>query len=114
MEKSFQLPERHYPFEISDNLPFSYNFFTINDIEYEVIFKATPNILGDNYILGHLLYEFSMLARFAGPQSYVRDDLIGATVIAVFLDFSNKHDRNICFYISDFRDEKQHVRSRKF
>lgn len=114
MAKSFQLPEEYYPFEINNNGETTYKFFTTNDVEYKIVFKSTPNIIGDNQPYSHLLYEFSMLAQFAGPHSCVRDDLIGATVIAIFLDFYKQYDQNICFYMSDFRDEKQHVRSRKF
>ncbi len=47
-------------------------------------------------------------------QSYVRDDLIATTVAIIFLDFYNHHDENVCFYICDSADGRQHVRKRKF
>ena len=114
MERPFQLPDKYYPFKTSGGSQTSYSFLTVNDVEYQVVFKPTANILGNDQPYSHLLYEFSMLAKFAGPQSYVRDDLIGATVAAIFLNFYNQHDQNVCFYVCDFSDEKQHVRSRKF
>jgi hypothetical protein len=114
MAKSFQLPEEYYPFIQTDETEATYRFITKNDVEYKLVFKATPNVLVDKPPYAHLLYELSLLAKFAGTGSYVRDDLIAATIAAIFIDFINQHDENICFYICDFSDERQHVRARKF
>lgn len=88
-------------------------FETVRGIIYTVIFKPSSYIFGEQQPYASLLFEFSILAKFSGPESYVRDDLIAPTVVAIFLDFYNSHDENISFYICDSSDGKQHVRKRK-
>jgi len=114
MELLFLPPENYYLFDKIESHRNIYLFKTSHDVEYKVIFKPSPYIFGEDKPYASLLYEFSVLAQFAGPQSYVRDDLIAPTVVAIFLDFYNQHDENVCFYICDSADGRQHVRKRKF
>lgn len=114
MEKLFPLPDEYYPFKNVGGQTNKFFFRTLYDVEYTVVFKPSPYIFGEEKPYAQLLFEFSILAKFAGLQSYVRDDLIAATVAAIFLTFYNEHDQNVCFYICDSSDGKQHVRKRKF
>jgi hypothetical protein len=91
-----------------------YIFFTNFEVEYTLQFKSSPYVFGEDKPYASLLYEFSVLAQFSGPHSYVRDDKIAATVVAIFIDFYNGKGENISFYICDSSDSRQHVRKRKF
>ena len=112
--ESFPTPENYYLYYKAEGYDSAYFFKTSYDVEYKVIFKPSPYIFGEDKPYAYLLYEFSVLAKFAGSHSYTRDDLIAPTVVAIFLDFYNRHDENICFYICDSSDGRQHVRKRKF
>ena len=107
-------PEEHYVFYKEESRNTAYFFTTIHDVGYKVVFKPSSYVFGEDKPYASLLYEFSVLAKFSGPQSYVRDELIAATVAVVFLHFYHLHDKNVCFYICDSSDGKQHVRKRKF
>ncbi len=102
--------ENHYVFYKEESYHTAYFFKTINDVEYKVVFKPSPYIFGEDKPYASLLYEFSVLAKFEGPHSYLRDDLIATTVAVIFLNFYNYHNENICFYICDSADGRQHVR----
>jgi Family of unknown function (DUF6169) len=91
-----------------------YGFVTTYNVEYTIKFKSSAYIFGEDKPYAPLLYEFSILAQFSGPESYVRDDRISATVVAIFIDFYNRKSENISFYICDSSDSRQHVRKRKF
>lgn len=114
MEKLFHIENEHYPFEKPGASRREYTFLTGYEVIYRILFKPSPYVFGEDKPYAHLIYEFSILAEFAGPQSYVRDDLIAPTVVAIFLDFYNRNDQNVCFYICDSSDGKHHVRARKF
>lgn len=110
-----QVPDKHYPFSFKQKDAFSlYTFNTIAEVGYTIVFKPSPYLFGEEKPYAFLLFEFSILAKFAGPQSYVRDNLIAPTIIAIFLDFFEKNNRNVSFYICDSSDGRQHVRKRKF
>lgn len=107
-------PENYYLYDKVKNYDTAYFFKTTYEVEYKIIFKPSPYIFGESKPYARLLFEFSVLAKFAGSHSYMRDDLIAPTVVAIFLDFYKQHDENVCFYICDSSDGKQHVRKRKF
>jgi hypothetical protein len=107
-------PDKYYPYDEKIEDRYYYSFKTNFEVVYEIVFKPSPYVFGEEKEYAHLLYEFSVLASFAGPQSYVRDDLIAETIVAIFIDFYNRFDENVCFYICDSSDGKQFVRKRKF
>ena len=113
MERPIQFHERRYEFERSGTNRFHYFFRTVHQVEYKVVFKPASYVFGDDKPYASLLYEFSLLVQFAGPDSYRRDDLIAPTVAFIFLDFYN-NNQNICLYICDSSDGKHHVRARMF
>lgn len=109
------LPEENYYFFYkTESNNTAYFFKTKFKVEYKVIFKPSSYIFGEEKIYASLLYEFSVLAKFEDVQSYRQDDLIAPTVAIIFLDFYNQQDKNVCFYICDSSDGRQHVRKRKF
>ncbi len=110
----FQLHEDHYVYQKIDGITSIYFFKTIFDVEYKVILKPSPYLFGDAQPYADLLYEFSLLAKFTSTHSFQRDELIAPTIATIFLDFYNGANQNVCFYICDSSDNKQHVRKRKF
>lgn len=103
-----------YPFFKKEGPREEYVFVTSFKIEYTIKFKPSSYIFGEDKPYARLLYEFSILAQFHGPESYVRDDKIAVTVVAIFISFYNHKSENISFYICDSSDSRQHVRKRKF
>lgn len=114
MERPIRLHEEYYAFERSESDQLSYFFRTVHQVEYKVVFKPASYVFGEDKPYASLLYEFSLLVQFSGPDSYRRDDLIAPTVAFVFLDFYNRNNENICLYICDSSDGKHHVRARMF
>lgn len=97
MTTPFQLPEEYYLFERVEDQRIEYFFKTIHDVEYKAIFKPSPYIFGEDKPYAPLLYEFSVLAKFSGPKSFVRDDLIAPTVVQSFLIFTINTMRTFAF-----------------
>ena len=94
----------------------SYFFETKDGIIYEVIFKPTPYLFGDeNSIFSDLIFEFSILIEF-NPNNKLppSDSKIGATSAIIFKDFYLKKGHSITIYICDSSDNKQAIRKRKF
>ncbi len=110
----FQLHEDHYVYQKTEGASSVYFFKTAFEVEYKVIFKSSPYIFGEEQPYADLLYEFSLLAKFTNAHSFNRDELIAPTIATIFLDFYNAANQNVCFYICDSSDSRQHVRKRKF
>ncbi len=94
----------------------SYVFITKDGIGYEVIFKPTPYLFGDEKsIFSDLIFEFSILVEFNPNKKLpATDSKIGATTALIFNDFYLKKGNAITIYICDSSDDKQSIRKRKF
>ena len=105
-----------YSFFFEGGLDNSYFFKTNDEIIYEVIFKPTPYLFGDEKsIFSDLIFEFSILVHFnPNDKLPAADSKIGATSAEILKDFYLKNGNNITIYICDSSDDKQSIRKRKF
>lgn len=113
MKKSLQVSEEHYPFSVAEGEQPAYSFRTRFEIEYTVVFKPSPSVFELEAPCSSLVYEIEVWATFAGPQSYVRDDLIAPTVVTIFLHFYNQQGPDTCFLLFDSSGAKERVRRQK-
>ncbi len=106
----------NYPFYFGGGKHNSYYFETNNGVHYEIKFKETPYLF-KNFPkeISKYVFEFAILVEY-NPTSKMppEDKKIGATVVAVFLDFYSKYDNPISIYICDSSDGKEFIRKRKF
>lgn len=94
----------------------SYFFETKEDIIYEIVFKPTPYLFDlENTEILENTFEFSILLKY-NPNSKLpsNDKKVGATVVAVFMDFYSKRNKAISVYICESSDGKEFARKRKF
>ncbi len=105
-----------YNFIFKGGLNNSYIFITSQGVGYEVIFKPTPYLFGDEKsVFSDLIYEFSILVQSRSNEKLpATDSKIGATAAEIFKDFYLKKGNSITIYICDSSDEKQAIRKRKF
>ena len=94
----------------------SYFFETNEEIIYEVVFKPTPYLFElENIEILENTFEFSILLKF-NPNAKLpsNDKKIGATVVAIFVDFYSHKSKSISVYICESSDGKELARKRKF
>ncbi len=94
----------------------SYFFETKGEIIYEIIFKPTPYLFELSQIeIIENTFEFSILLKY-NPNSKLpsNDKKIGATVVAIFMDFYSRKNSAISVYICESSDGKELARKRKF
>jgi Family of unknown function (DUF6169) len=105
-----------YSFFFEGGLDNSYYFETNDGIIYEVIFKPTPYLFGnEKSVFSDLIFEFSILVEFNPNKKLpAADSKIGATTAEIFNDFYFKKGNAITIYICDSSDDKQSIRKRKF
>jgi hypothetical protein len=105
-----------YKFFFEGGLENSYFFETNSGIIYEVIFKPTPYLFGDEEsFFSDLIFEFSILVQFNSNEKLpAADSKIGLTAAEIFKDFYLKKGNSITVYICDSSDDKQAIRKRKF
>ena len=106
----------HYKFYFDGGQNNSYFFETVEGIIYEIIFKFTPYLFDlKNVEIIENTFEFSIVVNY-NPNSKLpsNDKKIGATVVAIFMDFYLKRNKAISVYICDSGDGKELVRKRKF
>ncbi|MFM9825070.1 DUF6169 family protein [Flavobacterium sp.] len=106
----------NYKFYFEGGQNNSYFFETVEGIIYEIIFKFTPYLFeSKNIEIIENTFEFSILLNY-NPNSKTpsNDKKIGATVVAIFMDFYLKRNKAISVYICDSADGKELVRKRKF
>lgn len=105
-----------YEFEFRENLNNSYGFETNLGIVYEVKFRPTNYLLGDETTpYANSIFEFIIEIAF-NPlgKNPPLDRLVSGTISDIIKDFYFKKDHSICIYICDSSDGKQELRRRKF
>lgn len=94
----------------------SYYFETFNGCIYEIRFKPTPYLFeNESKEIRDNVFEFAILLEY-NPDAKLpsKDKNIGATVVAVFIDFYQKIGNAVSIYICDSSDGKEFIRKRKF
>lgn len=94
----------------------SYFFETNLEVIYEVKFKPTPYLFGNQQDeISDYIFELAVLVSYNPNEKFpFVDKKIGATVVAIFIDFYSKTGKAVTIYICDSSDGKQLVRKRKF
>ncbi|MBC7643175.1 MAG: hypothetical protein H7174_12720 [Flavobacterium sp.] len=94
----------------------SYFFETNEEVIYEIVFKPTPYLFElKNIEIIENTFEFSILLKYnPNPKTPSNDKKIGATVVAIFIDFYSRRNKAISVYICESSDGKELARKRKF
>jgi Family of unknown function (DUF6169) len=106
----------HYPFYFDGGANNVYAFETDLGISYEVKFKPTSYLLGDeSTVYAHWIYEFIIEVVYnpLGKRPPL-DRLISGTIAEIIKDFYFKKNKSVCIYICDSSDGRQDLRRRKF
>ena len=101
------------PYPNFDNI---YYFETELGSVYEVLFKPSPYLLGNEKSeFANYIYEFIISIEENDEKKIPKTDKkIGATAAAIFKDFYLKKGCSVTIYICDSSDGKQLIRKRKF
>lgn len=105
-----------YEFEFRGNLNNIYAFETDLGIVYEVKFRPTNYLLGDDTApYANSIFEFIIeLAYNPLNRNAPLDLLVSGTIAAIIKDFYFKKNQSICIYICESSDGRQELRRRKF
>ncbi|GAB4007788.1 hypothetical protein GCM10028808_12330 [Spirosoma migulaei] len=93
----------------------TYTFLTDLLITYEIQFKPTPYLFGEDFVLSEEIVE--LVIKVADNPIGKRppfDSLIAPTVAAIINDFYQKSSLTITIFICDTADRKHEARWRKF
>ena len=101
------------PYPKSDNI---YYFETDLGLVYEVLFKPSPYLLGNEKSeFAEFIFEFIISIEQNNENKTPKvDKKIGETAAAIFKDFYLKKGNAVTIYICDSSDGKQLIRKRKF
>ena len=104
-----------YNFTFAGGIQNSYLFVTLNHILYEIQFKPTPYLFGENFIIANEIVELviKVIDNPSGRRPPL-DSLIAPTVAAIINDFYQKSSLTITIFICDTADRKHEARWRKF
>lgn len=104
-----------YSFEFNGGIKNVYSFQTVLGCDYNITFKPTPYLFGENAVFSYFTYEFSIvLAKNPMDKEPPVDLKIPPTIAAIFSDFFNKTFYTVVVYICDSSDGRQIFRKRKF
>jgi Family of unknown function (DUF6169) len=93
----------------------TFSFETIHEVTYEITFKSTPYLFGEDSIFTNYIFEFSIvLVNNPLERNPPSDAKIGPTIAAIFTDFYENSPKTIAVYICDSSDGRQLLRQRKF
>jgi Family of unknown function (DUF6169) len=93
----------------------TFSFETIHELTYEVTFKSTPYLFGEDSIFAKYTFEFSIiLVNNSFEKNPPPDAKIPPTIAAIFTEFFDDAPDNIAIYICDSSDGRQLVRRKKF
>jgi len=105
-----------YNFVFEGGFENSYIFQTKKGVIYDIKFRPSPYLLGDeNTLYSKDIFEF-IIEILYNPieKSPTLDKKIPETITAIFEDFYTKNSETICIYICDSSDNRQDIRRRKF
>lgn len=105
-----------YPFLFDAGLNNSYFFETELELIYEIKFRPSSYLLGDqNAPYAHLIFEFIIeIVHNPLGENPPLDKLVSSTISAIIKDFYFQKEQSVCIYICDSSDGKQELRRRKF
>ncbi len=92
----------------------TYFFDTTHQVRYEVVFKPTPYLFGEDSIFSFYTFEFSILVAQNPTNKLLFDSLIAPTIAAIFADFYHNSPETIAIYICDSSDNRHLTRMKKF
>jgi hypothetical protein len=104
-----------YNFDFAGGEVNSYLFITSQRITYEIQFKPTPYLFGEEFVLADEIVE--LVIKVADNPTDRRppfDVLIAPTVAAIIDDFYQKSSLTVTIFICDTADRKHEARWRKF
>ena len=113
MKKALQFLKQHYLFSLRGGEGSAYSFRTRFDVGNILNFRPAVSVFNVKKAHAALVYLIDVRARFSGPQSYVRNDVIAPTMAAAFLPFYNGQYLNTCFLLKDLPNAKDQVRKQK-
>lgn len=92
-----------------------YSFQTVNGISYEITFKPTFYLFGEDSLFSPFTYEFSIiLVNNPLDREPPADLKIPPTIAAIFAEFFKNAPQTVIVYICDSSDGRQLFRKRKF
>jgi len=105
-----------YLFKYIDDTTNSYLFETDTGIVYQIKFKPTPYLFGDEISdISEFIFEFIIEVVYNPFDNLPPNDKkIGLTVVSIFKDFYLKIGNAVSVYICDSSDGKEFARKRKF
>ena len=107
--------EDQYDYEFQEGIDKSYFFETRNGYFYQINFKESNYLFSDFEEINTNLFEFVLDLIYPEKNSkIVLDNLIPATIAAIFRDFFSKNGHDSVIYIIDSSDSRQAARKRKF
>ena len=108
-------PLSAYNFNFAGGIHNSYLFVTLKLITYEILFKPTPYLFGEDFVLSEEIVELVIKVAYnpLGRRPPF-DLLIAPTVAAIINDFYQKSSLTLTNFICDTADRKHEARWRKF
>lgn len=105
-----------YPFLFDGGTNNSYFFETELEVVYEIKFRSSDYLLGDQKApYAHLIFEFIIeIVHNPLGKNPPLDKLVSTTISDIIKDFYFKQEQSVCIYICDSSDGKQELRRRKF
>lgn len=104
-----------YNFDFAGGDANSYLFSTLPGIIYEIQFKLTPYLFGDDFVLADEIVELVIKEAYNPTDRQPPFDLlIAPTVAAIIDDFYQKSSLTVTIFICDTADRKHEARWRKF
>ena len=112
-EEEHPLPS--YNFDFAGGSYNSYLFVTLHHIVYEIQFKPTPYLFGEDFVLSDEIVELVIhVPENPTGRRPPFDALIAPTVAVIIDNFYQKSSLTITIFICDTADRKQEARWRKF
>lgn len=104
-----------YNFDFAGGSHNSYLFVTVHRTIYEIQFKPTPYLFGEDFVLSNEIVELVIkVAENPTDRRPPLDALIAPTVATIIGDFYKKSSLTITIFICDTADRKHEARWRKF
>jgi Family of unknown function (DUF6169) len=114
-QEEFSSQNQNYNYTFLGQKDNVYSFQTLNGVTYEVKFRPTPYLFGEDSIFAS--YSFELIIEVAANptgKSPVFDTKVSRTVASIFEEFYLNSDQNITIYICESADNRQNIRKTKF